>query len=450
MAGSNVCSASPAEELGGVVTRDKNSHDAAAELRRRAEAQLRKQSARKSALPAGAEALRQLHELQVHQIELEMQNLELQQVRDELEISLERYVVLYDFAPVGYATLDRGGVILELNLNVASLLGQARSTLIGRGLVEFLAADSRRGYSAFLTAVFASDSVISSSEVLLSQPPLRVVRFEGVVDKSRHTCRLVMIDISEREFARRVLQESEQYTSRLLAQNRALTRRVLSLQENERRNTARELHDELGQWLTAISAEAEAILSTPQTMATEASASAIRDSTTQIQHLVRRMLHRLRPQLTQMLSLAASLEALVADWRRHQSQVQCELTMEGDLRELNEELAISIYRIVQEALSNIAKHARAGRVSIRLWRVRRATDTTELLLLNIEDDGQGMDLMLPHAGFGLMGMRERAIAGGGQLTVNSVPRQGVRIVAHWPLNPTDRSEGVGVDRPSVS
>src|SRR6185437_8920393 len=114
----------------------------AAGLRRRAEARLR--DPRKSG-PAKtgtrkppANPVRLLHELEVHQIELEMQNAELQKARDDLELALEKFTDLYDFAPTGYFTLDSSGVILAVNLTGAALLGLDRSRLINRRLQRFV------------------------------------------------------------------------------------------------------------------------------------------------------------------------------------------------------------------------------------------------------------------------------------------------------------------------
>ena len=96
-----------------------------------------------------------LHELEVHQIELEMQNAELQKVRYELEGALGKYTDLYDFAPVGYCSLDESGLILEANLTGADMLGVERSRLIKRRLLPFLSAVSRPAYLAFLERVFS-------------------------------------------------------------------------------------------------------------------------------------------------------------------------------------------------------------------------------------------------------------------------------------------------------
>src|SRR5437016_2553942 len=132
---------------------------AAAELRRRAEARLRDQrkGQRSKAGDQKSEAgtLRTLHELEVHQIELEMQNSDLQKARDDLEAALEKYTDLYDFAPVGYFSIDESGVILETNLTGAAWLGLERSRLINRRLALFVSPASRPIFLAFLKKVFS-------------------------------------------------------------------------------------------------------------------------------------------------------------------------------------------------------------------------------------------------------------------------------------------------------
>src|SRR6185369_10067343 len=143
---------------------------AADELRRRAEARLpdQRKGPRSKAgdQKSAADAARLLHELEVHQIELEMQNAELQKARDDLEAALEKYTDLYDFAPVGYLTLDPEGIIREANLAGASLLGIERSALVNRRFELFVSATNLSDFGAFLKKVFAS-KVRQSCEVTL-------------------------------------------------------------------------------------------------------------------------------------------------------------------------------------------------------------------------------------------------------------------------------------------
>jgi len=168
----------------------------AAELRRRAEERLREQHPEASPTRTEADTQRLVHELRVHQIELEMQNEELQRARNEMEAGLEKYSDLYDFAPVGYVTLDREGTIREANLTSASLLGIERSRLVGRRFGPYVSAADRPAFTAFLTKVFASKAREFCEVTLLQdgQAPV-AVRIEAAV--AGRECRAVLEDITE-------------------------------------------------------------------------------------------------------------------------------------------------------------------------------------------------------------------------------------------------------------
>ena len=131
------------------------------------------------------EMLRIHHELQVHQIELEMQNAELRQTRDEVETVLEKYTDLYDFAPVGYFTLDSNGTILDANLTGSALLGVERSRLIGRRLGHFVPQEARPAFTDFLSKVLTCPAKESYEVALLKEenPPL-FVRIDAVAAAS--------------------------------------------------------------------------------------------------------------------------------------------------------------------------------------------------------------------------------------------------------------------------
>ncbi len=176
--------------------RNQPAPDEAAELRRRAEMRLKTKT---PAPRAEVETQQLLHELQVYQVELEMQNDELRQTRDEVGKLLEQYTELYDFAPVGYANLDREGSIRAVNLTGAGLLGMERGQLIGRGFGRFVAVEARPTFSAFLEKVFASGSR-EACEVALRQGGKhpRFVQIEAVADASGRECRVALIDISRR------------------------------------------------------------------------------------------------------------------------------------------------------------------------------------------------------------------------------------------------------------
>lgn len=193
--------------------------DSPAGLRRRAEAHLSNQGkgqrSKAGDHKSGASTERVLHELQVHQIELEMQNTELREARDRMEVLLEKYSDLYDFAPVGYLSLDEAGVILEANLTGAALLGCERSRLINRRLPLLVSPTSRPDFLAFLHRVFSGTGKQVCEAMLIREDgdPFWG-ELNGTVaitlDGPKKWCRVAISDIS-------VLKHAEETQRRLAA-----------------------------------------------------------------------------------------------------------------------------------------------------------------------------------------------------------------------------------------
>jgi PAS domain S-box-containing protein len=190
---------------------------ASAELRRRAEERLGEQP------PAAEEELRRLHhELQVHQVELEMQNAELRQTRDALETALQKYTELYEFAPVGYFTLDRKGSIRSVNLTGAALLGVERSRLVDRPFGLFVTDEGHPAFTACLARIFTNPGK-GACEVTLrreGEAPL-CAQVEGVADLAGEECHLALIDVSERKRAEEALRLEKKAAEALLKMKEA-------------------------------------------------------------------------------------------------------------------------------------------------------------------------------------------------------------------------------------
>jgi PAS domain S-box-containing protein len=151
----------------------------------------------------GPETMRLLHELQVHQIELEMQNDELQQARDSLSALMDRYTDLYDFAPVGYLTLGLRGNILQANLTAARMLGIERSCLLNSALANVLVEGSLKLFMAFLAERFAGAGTASSPDLACLPSPGRVswIRLEASGAANHEECRVAVLDVSARKRA---------------------------------------------------------------------------------------------------------------------------------------------------------------------------------------------------------------------------------------------------------
>lgn len=181
----------------------------------------------------GKEARRILHELQVHQIELEMQNEELRQARDEIEASLEKYTDLYDFAPLGYFTLGRNMAIHAVNLAGADLIGMERSLLINRRFDQFIAEDYRPFFTDFLDRVFAGETIVACEVALVKNDIHRLfVQVEASAYTSRDECRVAIIDITGRRRAEDALADKRREIEEL---NRSLEMRIVQAVNELRR-----------------------------------------------------------------------------------------------------------------------------------------------------------------------------------------------------------------------
>jgi len=180
-------------------------------LRRRAEHRLRQQPQGGTRIETKADAQRILHELQVHQVELELQNEELKQAKADVEAGLEKYTDLYDFAPVGYYTLTANGTIQLVNLAGARLVGNERTQLIGRRFGLLISARHRAAFGAFLKQVFASEINQSGDFELWSEgEPPRTVNIEARRLPNGLECRATMVDVSQRLRDASMLRTSEE------------------------------------------------------------------------------------------------------------------------------------------------------------------------------------------------------------------------------------------------
>ncbi|MFO8235477.1 MAG: hypothetical protein R6U04_08750 [Bacteroidales bacterium] len=166
-------------------------------LRRKAEEKLKEEGKKGHIAEEEHDKERLLHELQVHQIELEMQNEELQQAYERAEEALKKYTILYDFAPTGYFTLDAEGTIQELNFTGAELLRDKRISLIDSNFKLFVHRDSMDGFNKFFSNVFTSNTKESCQLWLgYDEKPLSLVYIEGVVIGDDQKCLLSVIDIT--------------------------------------------------------------------------------------------------------------------------------------------------------------------------------------------------------------------------------------------------------------
>lgn len=225
---------------------------------------------------------------------------------------------------------------------------------------------------------------------------------------------------AQAEVAERI--RSEKQVQELLHHNSDLLQRLFTAEEDERRALARELHDEMGQTSTAIRTEV-AVLHRSGQLPHEAveSVKRISESAQHLSQMTRQMLQRLRPAALDSMGLEQALKTLCEDWQSR-TETECEFSTSPLPDGLNDYVCVTVYRIVQEALTNIARHAYAKHVKVHL------TIDAQGLNLNVVDDGQGMvDTQAVHEGFGLLGMQERVASVAGRMSISSKLGQGLHL-----------------------
>jgi signal transduction histidine kinase len=222
-----------------------------------------------------------------------------------------------------------------------------------------------------------------------------------------------------------------------LADNRRLAQQYVELQETERKALARELHDELGQYLNVIKLDAVGIRDDGQVLAvaTHRRASTIVENCNHIHGALATLIRELRPTGLDELGLAAALEHCVGTWRPRLPGVSLRLDIVGDFGALPESITVTLYRLVQEALTNVAKHAAARNVDVRLERAGAPRTDDDRVEASVADDGVGASPELPTRGLGLIGMRERVMALQGKLLFTSSPGSGFELCARIPVPP---------------
>lgn len=324
---------------------------------------------------------------------------------------------------------DLGGNISLWNPAAERLFGYPASEIIGRSaalltppgreseLKQNLAAIAeRRHIDNYDTQRVTRDGRLL--DVALSAAPLVDPQDNKVVGE---ICTLR--DITERKHA----EEAE----RKLEENRQLTQLIRRHIEEERRSLARELHDELGQYVTAIKTFAVAIgnKAKDKMPEVEAGAQTIAAAANHIYDGMHNIIRQLRPGVLDNLGLPETLRDAVTDWQGQHPQMRFALGFSGRLDNLGEALNINLYRIVQEAVTNALRHAQATAIEISLERLRN-----DAVQLTIGDNGIGMIVcnvdQTRH--FGLLGMRERVQSLRGRFQVDSAPGNGTRIIVELP------------------
>ena len=213
-----------------------------------------------------------------------------------------------------------------------------------------------------------------------------------------------------------------------LQENSRLTQQTMAAQEADRKHIARELHDEMGQYLNAIKIDAVTLQRQAAPAQKQALAAIIRN-TDHVYQVIGTMIKQLRPAGLDDLGLAVALENCIDEWRQRAPRIRFSLEIRGELVNLNEARTLAIYRIAQEGVTNALKHGTPSQVTVGIER----TDRT--ITVAVRDDGVGTNpISNAGVGLGLIGMRERLQSLGGKLNAGIVSQKMFELIACFPAD----------------
>ncbi len=377
------------------------------------------------------ETLEQL--LKVHEQTVIADIIERQRAEEALRDSEERFRGAFDYATIGMALVATDGRFLQVNQSLCKIVGYSEEELLATTFQAITHPDD-------LQADLAQVHRVLMGEIQTYQMEKRYFHKHGHIVwvllsvslvRNPHGRPLYFVsqiqDITERKRAEEQLQST-------LDRLRTLSRRLEVIREEERTRIARELHDELGVGLTCLKID----LSRLNTSMDKAMTSAARHKVdakirSMVEHIdmtiqsVQRIVTELRPAVLDDLGLVAAIEWQTQDFQRR-TGIACACTVGQEDIRVDSERATAVFRICQEALTNVARHARASSVSVRL------EERNGQIVLDVRDNGQGIPeykLSDPQS-LGLLGMRERAGLFGGQVTVSGQPGEGTTITLHLP------------------
>jgi PAS domain S-box-containing protein len=359
--------------------------------------------------------------------QLRSAELERERAEEELRLSEERFRTAFDQAAIGIALQSPAGRFLRVNAAYCQTMGYSEPELLQMDWQSITHPEYVSGLSRQIERMLAGEIVSFVAEKRSIKKCGAVVwdRISNSLVRGRsgeplHVIALIE-DVTERKRAEEELRKS---ADRL----QGLSRRLLKVQEEERRHLARELHDEVGQLLTGLR-----LLLRPND---QMSADAVKVQFEQAREVVDELLQRvrglsfdLRPAALDQLGLAPGLLALFERYTE-QTGVLVDFKHQGLERRFSPEVETAAYRTVQEALTNVARHAGVAGVTVRVWAANGPMN------VQVEDRGRGFDpeavMRTPRPG-GLSGMHERIALLGGRLTVDARPGSGTQIMAEIPL-----------------
>jgi PAS domain S-box-containing protein len=370
-----------------------------------------------------------VHQLQIQQVQLEMQNEELRQSQQTLAEACDHYSQLYDFSPAGYVTLNADGLIEGANLRFCAMVGVHRASTLHRSFSDFVIPQEWELLQRHYRDVLALGTTQTCKIRLLPKtgPPL-MVHVESLRMKERDkmdACiQVAMLDITLMERAEHAMRDSQRKVQQTAA-------KLMTAQDEERRRIAQDLHDDYCQRL--------ALLILDIGMLPKRHPGAWNKPGEQLQPLkatlstllsdLRDLSHDLHPNQTASVALEGAMKTYLADFSE-KTQIVATFHMAPRPLHIPTCMKTCLYRVMQEGLSNIRKHAQATRISVT---VNGLPEAVELI---IQDNGKGFDPETVSGShhLGLTSMRERVEHLHGSMTVTSRPEWGTTISIQIPLD----------------
>ncbi len=353
----------------------------------------------------------------------------------ELWRSNKRYRELYENSHDVLFILDpEKGEIVDLNNRVEAMLGYTVDELKGRSMIGLFTDESAELMSFFFDVMQNGQGRRDKLSCKTKSGEKRFADISAfLIEEGDKT----LVVAAVRDITKRLEIEKALYDTQLLADNRKLSRKLIQSLEEERRFISHELHDELSQTLTVINTTASLISRHSEEKRTIGYAAGISKDVKSIFDGFRNILNKISPHWIDTFGLLIALEKLIERWSKS-SEVESVFKCSGELDQLSDIVNIVIYRVVQEALTNVSKHANASQVEIKLSVTRRkeGEQTGNTVQLDIDDDGQGDVLEVTDniTGLGINGMRERVGALDGTCIFNTSPGKGMHISIMIPLN----------------
>ena len=373
---------------------------------------------------------------------------ERKRAEEALHVSLEKYRVLFESFPLGITITDKSGKIMEVNRQSERLLGITRDAHTQRSIDSKDWQIIRKDGTSMPVDEFASTRALQENR-LIENVEMGIVKDKGKITWINVTAApipledygvaIVYSDLTDRRLAEERLRRTQE-------QLRLLAAHLENVREEERKHLSQEFHDQVGQILTAIKIDLSMLQRTVADSRKELSRSVISLDIVSMHGMIdraiaiiREIMSELRPELLDELGIVPTLEYEVERFQRH-SGISCTFRSAAGEIALDAKKSIAMYRIFQEAIANVARHAKATSVEISLR--KEGAD----LVLEIKDNGIGIsaDAENEARSFGLIGMRERAILLGGTLEIGGVERKGTTVLVRIPYEHTLTDGGVAL------